>query len=222
MIYVCNELEHWTTVQYESRFMSQIAYVPENVRAHILKKARPMSRYQSLTGWLLLLYAYEKEYGRSLPPVQFLPGGKPGFVQDTDGYFSLSHSGNMACCVLTDVPCGVDIQEVRSVSPGLIARCCNDREELQIQDAADGERERLFALLWSRKEAMGKLNGAGIAQDLKSLGWSKDFDSSDFGGFSCMITEHIALALCCKGEKKPNLEQLTILSLSSLFRKDSV
>lgn len=192
MIYVCNELEQWT----QKLFTEQLERVPTIRRQHILRQTQPQSRYHRLTGWLLLLYAYEQEYGSPLPQIQVLAHGKPCFREEDRGYFSISHSGNLACCALGETACGVDIQESREISSALIAKCCNDRE-IQLLQSVSGEteQERLFALLWSRKEAMGKLNGLGISQNLRSLGWCEDFANEDLTGVSCMIASDTALAL---------------------------
>ncbi len=218
MIYVCNELEQWT----EEMFAQQLHRIPEIPRQRILKQAQPKSRYQSLTGWLLLLYGYEQEWGRALPEIQILSHGKPSFVEKSSGYFNLSHSGSMSCCVIGERQCGVDVQERRKISNALIARCCN-AEEIQLLEKCRGEieQERLFALLWSRKEAQGKQSGMGISGDMKALGWCQDFTNWKQTGFSYMIEPDMALALCYEGERNPIQEQIVRIPLLSLFCKKS-
>lgn len=218
MIYVCMEQVEWTPKLFEE----QIKRIPENRRQHILNQTRPANRYQSLLGWLLLVYAYEQEYGTSLPQIQILAHGKPAFEKEEDGYFSISHSDGLICCALGTENLGVDVQKSRRVSTGLIARCCNDREIQMLQNVSgEQERDRLFALLWSRKEAMGKLNGRGISQDLRTLGWCEDFSSHGLSGFSCMIHSDSALSVCYEGEKCSIQEQIVTVPVSSFFRKNS-
>lgn len=218
MIYVCNELEQWT----QERFAEQLVRVPQVRRQHILRQTQPQSRYRSLTGWLLLLYAYEQEYGGPLPEIQVEAHGKPSFQGEGWGCFSISHSGNMACCALGEAECGVDIQEARKVTSGLIAKCCNTKEIQLLQNAGgEAEQEKLFAMLWSRKEAMGKQNGLGISQNLRLLGWCEDFSNQELTGFSAMIAPDTALSLCYQGAQSSAQEKLVTVSLSSLFCKKS-
>lgn len=218
MIYVCMEQVQWTSELFEE----QLKRIPEIRRQHILNQTRPANRYQSLMGWLLLLYAYEQEYGISLPQIQILAHGKPSFQKEDDGYFSISHSDGLVCCALGAEKLGVDVQSSRRVSTGVIARCCNDREIQMLQNVSGKrEQDRLFALLWSRKEAMGKWNGLGISQDLQSLGWCEDFCRDGLTGFSCMITSDSALSLCYEGERCSVQERIVTVPVSSFFRKNS-
>ena len=69
--------------------------------------------------------------------------GKP--VCDT-GYLSIAHSGEYAVAVWDECPIGVDIEQIRSLSPALIRRL----------GGIDPLRE------WVKKEAYGKALGVGV------------------------------------------------------------
>jgi phosphopantetheinyl transferase len=89
----------------------------------------------------------------SLPQVAFTPAGKPCFPGEKL-YFSLAHSGNTAAAVLSDAPCGVDIELVRkNVDPRLVKRCLSENELAAGCDFFD---------IWTKKECIAKLEGSGL------------------------------------------------------------
>ena len=60
--------------------------------------------------WPMLAWAVRDRWGwRTLPPVERSPRGKPFFPGEAGRWFSLSHSGGIALCALSeDGPVGVD------------------------------------------------------------------------------------------------------------------
>jgi phosphopantetheinyl transferase (holo-ACP synthase) len=89
---------------------------------------------------------------------------KPYFEQG-GAYFSISHDGGFAVCALsveseigvdlTRLPRGLDADARRR----LAARCFTPDEA---KNVADTDGEELFARLWARREAVGKLEGRGV------------------------------------------------------------
>ena len=133
--------------------------------AHIGRKRNPAVRRASLTAWNLLAEGLRRleceaparggaPSGKdTLPAGRFGAHGKPEFV-DCPLHFSLSHSGNLAAALISDVPCGVDVERVRpEVALRLRARCLSPEEQRRGLD---------FFECWTRKECIGKLNGAGM------------------------------------------------------------
>ncbi len=72
--------------------------------------------------------------------------GKP-FVENNPFYFSLSHSGDYAVCVISDTPVGIDIEKEKPFSPKMQKRFAENTLE------------------WTKKEAKGKLTGKGFFDD---------------------------------------------------------
>ena len=100
----------------------------------------------------LLLAEYVTPHGeailRTAEGKPYLPGGPE---------FSLSHGGGLAALLISDVPCGVDVERVnRTASERVRARV------LRQEEAVSG---RAFAWLWTRKEAVMKLDGRGLGLD---------------------------------------------------------
>ena len=138
---------------------------------------------ESICGRLLLLrglqeLGYDQLFPQNKDPEQLLealaaslkkgPYGKPYLAGYPEIHFNISHSGGWAVCALASMPCGVDIQERRSIrSRRMVERTMNAREQRQILEAEDGTGE--FIKLWTYKESCIKLSGEGFHQDMKTL-----------------------------------------------------
>ena len=106
----------------------------------------------------LLRRAAELAWGwRELPELARSGRGKPYFPQRPGRWFSLSHSGGLALCALSDDgPVGADIEHIRPVSQRAMRRL------------ADVATERAFFESWVRREARAKRSGAGVGTMLSS------------------------------------------------------
>lgn len=94
--------------------------------------------------------------------------GKPHILQ-VSWHYNLSHSGDYTALAISDVPVGIDIQQMRPYRDSLAKRFFSAEEaaayeELCTQSAQ--EREDFFYTLWCRKEAYGKLLGTGLTEDV--------------------------------------------------------
>lgn len=116
---------------------------------------------------LMLVNAVKKKYRGAEMPVEYFAGehGKPYFKNIENAYFSLSHSGNVAACAVSDAPIGIDVQCERKVNYALAKRFFSEKE----YNAVTAEPEIMFNRIWARKEAAAKADGRGIAIGLKEL-----------------------------------------------------
>ena len=89
--------------------------------------------------------------------------GKP-FAPGLAAEFSVSHSGRLAICAVDDQPIGIDIEQLRPVSPQVAQRICTDEELAWLALSPDDAQwlQRFFRL-WTGKEACAKRDGLGIA-----------------------------------------------------------
>lgn len=125
----------------------------ETFRTHMRSKRNPQAYTASLCAWNLLAKALYTTGIKKLPEVRFMDSGKPAF-SDHFLHFSLSHSGNMSAVILSDSPCGVDIQQIRpEISEKLYHRVLSDTEQHENRD---------FFEVWTKKEALAKLTGKGL------------------------------------------------------------
>lgn len=111
-----------------------------------------------------------QELGVEEYEIQYGEYGKPYLQNIPDLHFSLSHSGNYAVCVFYHRPVGVDIQQIRPVSPALLKRVCT-QEERRFLEAQDPEKvPEAFCRLWTAKESFMKLEGRGLQISPNAIG----------------------------------------------------
>ena len=90
--------------------------------------------------------------------------GKPALAH-SDLAFNLSHSGARALvAVARGRQVGVDVERLRPIPEleGLMARVCTPEECAELAAEPPTQREGAFLALWTRKEALAKMTGAGL------------------------------------------------------------
>ena len=80
--------------------------------------------------------------------------GKP-FDKKGRFFVSLSHSGGVCAILVADTPCGVDVQEIKSVSDGVLKKIG------VLPPFPESDRER--TALWALAESFVKMTGDGIS-----------------------------------------------------------
>ena len=111
-------------------------------------------------GRQLLHQLYDAHVGGGMPEIATTALGKPYFA-DSPWHFSISHTPHHAFCVLSDIPVGVDAEEIsRQVNPKLAEKILSEGELSQYRVAADSNRALLT--FWVLKEAAGKCSGRGV------------------------------------------------------------
>lgn len=96
-----------------------------------------------------------KRTEKGKPFIIFADGGQP--VPDV--YVSVSHSGGLWACVVSDCVCGLDLQELRPVAAERLAeRFFTEAEGRYIKEAGLAG----FYELWTRREALAKYTGLGF------------------------------------------------------------
>jgi 4'-phosphopantetheinyl transferase len=107
-----------------------------------------------------------------------MAGFKPDFMKGEHGkpavsptpapfFFNLSHCKQAVACITSDEgEVGIDVECLERYKPSLAEYCMNDDELRKI--AASDDVDATFTLLWTRKEALLKLTGEGITDDLKN------------------------------------------------------
>lgn len=121
---------------------------------HLEGKTHPAVRTASLSAWNLLAEALRQNGVCPLPRVRFTERGKPCF-ENSPLHFSLAHSGKLAAVLLSDSPCGVDVERIRpDTARKLLDRCLSPREK----ECTGVD----FFTFWTRKECIGKYSGQGV------------------------------------------------------------
>ena len=103
------------------------------------------------------LQNFRPEPEASFPAVRHSEKGKP--YVDGGPEFSISHSGGLWGCVVSDGPCGFDLQRMRPAAcDQLAARFFFPAEARYIKEAGLCG----FYELWTRREALAKYTGLGF------------------------------------------------------------
>ncbi len=172
MIYIDDRINEYP----ESDITRWTAELPRQRRERVKAIRHDAGRRQSLLSYRLLCRALREEYGITEPPTfTYNEHGKP-FLAETDGrhlHFSLSHCREAVCCVVSEQPCGIDIECPRRIPDSVIRYAMNEEEQTLIdragRDGEEKERMQLFLRLWTQKEAVLKLEGTGIRDTMKDV-----------------------------------------------------
>ena len=89
--------------------------------------------------------------------------GKPYIQQNM--CFSLSHSGEMAICAISNKPIGCDVEIIKPAKLNLAKKYFTKTENELLENDAD----TMFCRIWAAKESFIKFTGLGLRQHLKSF-----------------------------------------------------
>ena len=161
MIYLNDDLSHFD-------WQSALPQLSDQRREQALKFRHEQGRRECVAAYMLLRQALLKEYGIQEPPL-FTYGehGKPAIVGHPAVHFNLSHCREAVLCVVGDVPVGVDVESLRKYKEPLAGYTMNEEEQAAILGSECPA--AAFTRLWTQKEAVLKLSGTGITNDLKTV-----------------------------------------------------
>ena len=150
-----------------------IALLPQWRREQALRFKHEQGRKECTFSYLLLCRLLKEEYGiEELPAFVYGEHGKPSlaFADHHNApsiHFNLSHCRKAVACVVADCEVGIDVECFGRYKDSLARHICNDEELVRIAIASSPDTE--FTRLWTQKEAVVKLTGRGIDDDLKNL-----------------------------------------------------
>ena len=128
-----------------------------------------------VAGKLLLAQMYEELTGEEMPPIEKAPRGKPYFP-GSNLHFSITHTKTTVFCAISDVPLGIDAEDLnRKVSPTLAQKILSPAEFAQYEAVPAEERNKALLRFWVLKEAEAKCSGLG----LRGYPDHTDFDLND-------------------------------------------
>ena len=137
-----------------------LALLPPDKAGHVARIKDAAARAASVMG-IALLHDCARAAGLALPPpgtLRFPEGGKPAWPGGPD--FSISHAAGRVACALAPpgIEVGLDIEPAGAAERAGLGRVASDAERLAMAQAGLTATE-----LWTAKEAVAKLTGAGIA-----------------------------------------------------------
>ena len=149
-------------------FRALCARMPAYRREKIDALRTEQGKRLSLGAGALLRHALRNA---GVPPeaeIAFGEWGKPFLPGYPEVYFSLSHSGSTAACIIAPYPVGCDAEGVR---PELSRawKQLSERERQLLESTPEGERPELFCRIWVLKESLLKAVGTGLTGGLESF-----------------------------------------------------
>jgi len=161
MVYLNDDIAHFD-------WQAALPLLSAQRREQCLGFRHELGRKTCAAAYLLLCEALRQEYGIQEPPVfEYGEHGKPAIQGHPDIHFNLSHCRQAAICVVSTQPVGVDIESIHRYSESLARYVMSDAEMHQILHSDNPAVE--FTRLWTRKEAVVKLSGRGITDNLKHV-----------------------------------------------------
>lgn len=145
-----------------------ITFFPKWRKEKMLRYKHLKGQIQCGLGYILLIHALREEgVFKEMPEFSYNEHDKP-FLKNYPGwYFNISHSKTAVCCVLSRKEMGIDIEEVGEYKESLAAYICNDKELESLHDSENKADD--FYKLWTRKEAVFKMIGSGITNNIKDI-----------------------------------------------------
>ena len=161
-------LIHTDFLNDEPVFKRKLAQVSDGRREKVLSYKVREDQKRSLAAGLLLEYIIG-EKGYSGEQIEVGENGKLYLPEVDDFFFSLSHSGKYAACVIGDVPVGVDIQQKRETKANIAKRFFQNEEVEIIEKQSKEQQADLFFRYWTGKESYLKLTGKGMLGSLNGF-----------------------------------------------------
>ena len=159
LVSIFDQMEQCT----EEEVARLLLLVTEQRREQAMRYRHTFGRYACLKTYLMLC----ELVGKRELIFTYTEKGKP-LLRDYPGiHFSISHCRNGLAVAVDSRPVGIDIEAFRTFSGPLLERCMDPDEAGIIRKAASPE--LAFAAFWTRKEAVLKLRGTGLAGDLHQV-----------------------------------------------------
>lgn len=91
------------------------------------------------------------------------PDGRPLIEGSSGLHISWSHARGWVAAVVSDQPCGIDVEPVSDSGPLFHVLTFEEQQEVRSVPAGSGQ-SRAFLRLWVRKEALVKAAGTGLSE----------------------------------------------------------
>lgn len=152
----------------EDDLLAAIDTLPSWRREKALRFKHLQGRKECTYAYLLLCQALRDIYGITEQPAFSIGAhGKPHLVSAPAIHFNLSHCRQAVACVVASCEVGIDIESIGRYKESLARHVLNDQELAAVQQAEDPQ--LAFTRYWTQKEAIVKLTGRGIDDDLRNL-----------------------------------------------------
>ena len=147
----------------EAEVQRMLPLVDEQRRNEALRYRHLFGQFACLKSWLMLKELL-MPMGITDLKMDYNEYGKPYLTHHPEVHFNLSHCKNGIAVVVDFSPVGIDIESFRKDNIALVRKTMNPAEAEWIYSSS--EPVEVFTQFWTKKEAVVKLRGTGIIDDL--------------------------------------------------------
>ena len=142
--------------------------LPQWRREKVLAMKNDDVRRESVLAFALLMTALRQEWQiEEEVEFEYNEHGKPQLARHADIHFNISHCREAVACVIADREVGIDVECRGRYKETLARHILSEREWTDVQNSDD--RDLVFTILWTKKEAMVKRTGTGISGGMKQV-----------------------------------------------------
>ncbi|REK74292.1 4'-phosphopantetheinyl transferase family protein [Paenibacillus paeoniae] len=148
-----------------------LGLVSEEKRARVKKLRFLRDAYRTLLGEALVRAAIASRLEIGNERIHFARNeyGKPSLIGHESLQFNVSHSGDWVALFVSDVPVGIDVEEIRPIDMNIAESFLSVLEYNRLMSHNQGERLAHFYELWTLKESYIKCKGEGLSIPLHSF-----------------------------------------------------
>ena len=150
----------------EAEVQRMLPLVDEQRRNEALRYKHLFGQFACLKSWLMLKTLLNP-MGINNLETGHNEHGKPFLVHHPNVHFNLSHCKNGIAVVVDLAPVGIDIESFRRGNLALVKKTMNPTEAEWIRSSTDPV--ETFTQYWTKKEAVVKLRGTGLTDDLHCI-----------------------------------------------------
>ncbi len=148
---------------------------------------QPIARLQSATAYRLLCQLLSEATGRekTSPLFAYTSEGKPYLSEYPNLHFNISHCRKAVMCMLGNEPVGCDVEEIPMETDQDVMPLCFSQEERERIEGAESPTVE-FTRLWTQKEALAKLYGTGLTDDIPHMLATPEAKDAEFHTTVCL------------------------------------
>lgn len=142
------------------------ALLSDEERARAARFLRPQDRARYMLAHAGMRRLLGRSVGRDPAGLRFRiePGGKPALADIEGLSFNLSHAGgHAALAIAAGFGVGIDLEAVRPIDDATMERALSPAERDRLRAMPSAARGQAFFRFWTRKEAVAKGAGQGLA-----------------------------------------------------------
>ena len=150
----------------ETEVQRMLPLVNEQRRNEAMSYKHLFGQFACLKSWLMLQDLL-KPLGINDLKMDYNEYGKPYLTHSPEVHFNLSHCKKGIAVAVDFSPIGIDIESFRNGSLALICKTMSPAEAEWIRCSSDPI--EAFTRYWTKKEAVVKMRGTGITDDLHGV-----------------------------------------------------